>query len=275
MIIQPSDVKKLKEEGRVVFVEGSWYPEAAGRDEEKEFNDEHLPQAVRLDLREIRDKESPYPFMLPSADQFDTEMTKIGIQNEDIIVIYGGHHCMSPARWWWIFKYFGHQNVFVLDGGLAAWKDAKGAVETGSSEPLQAATVMRYRSSTVHAPLVVNANQVLDFVNQKKGLIYDARGQAGYNQGHIPSAVNVAFTKCVEADNYTNFQSPEQLKTVWTQAGLDFNKSEKIITSCAGGVTACVLALTLHTIGVPLNRIAVYDGSWSEWGQRKDLPKEP
>ena len=94
MIIQAADIEQLKTEGRVVFVEGSWYPESAGRDEEKEFIDEHLPQAIRLNIREIRDKDSPYAFMLPSPDQFNEEMTKRGVQNNDIIVVYGGENCM-------------------------------------------------------------------------------------------------------------------------------------------------------------------------------------
>ena len=99
-----------------------------------------------------------------------------------------------------MFKYFGHDKVFLLDGGLAAWKAANGPVESGASKPIQAEHPY---SSSVQPELLVQAEQVLEFVNKKEGVLYDARGAAGYGQGHIPSAVNLTFAKCAEEGNYT------------------------------------------------------------------------
>jgi len=279
----------------VKVVDASWH--LSDRDGKKEFIDGHIPNARFFDIDRISDKGSNLPHMLPRADQFGAHISEMGISNDDKVVVYTAGGCFSASRCWWTFKIFGHKNVFVLNGGLPAWIESGREIERGdfpseSTSPPKNLVETKgnswllnnkgYQAKLVPS-MVKTWNQVLQVSESCQNRIIDARSKArfdgkapepraGLASGHIPNSVCVPFTAVLAEGDFTRFRSPDEIKNVFESAGVDINSAEPLITTCGSGVTASVLTFALHLVGRDCGNTPVYDGSWSEWGSRSDLP---
>ena len=256
----------------VRVIDGTWFMPAEGRSGREEYLQVHIPGAVFFDIDAIADRSSDLPHMLPSPEEFARAAGALGLPREADIVVYVTPGSRSAARVWWTLRVMGYSKVYVLDGGLKKWLAEPRPVEAGEIYPraieLEAA---------FDADLVRNADEVSALLTSGDARIVDARAASrftgetpeprpGLRSGHMPGAANVPWEGVVADDG--TLKSERDLKAVFKSAGV--NLSKPIVTSCGSGVTASVLALALARVG--LDRVAVYDGSWTEWGGLPDAP---
>jgi len=260
----------------VIVLDASYHLPTAKRDPDAEFVEQHIPGALRFDIEEISDHDATLPHMLPTPEQFDEAMQDLGVGAGMQVVVYDSVGLFSAARAWWMFRYFGHDEVAVLDGGLPAWVDAGQTVESDRGRVVPPPHPFK---SHVHPQWVVDAEDLLNNIDSQEHLVLDARanprfkGEAaeprpGMRAGHIPGSANVPFSDLLDSETGC-FKSVDAVRSRFADAGVDHLP---VIVSCGSGVTACVLALGLEIAGLPEPKL--YDGSWSEWGSRDDLPIE-
>jgi len=255
-------------------VDGTWHMPHLKRDPRAEFEAAHVPGAVFFDIDATADRTTTLPHMLPTAEQFGAAVGALGIGNGDRVVVYDVRGVVSAARVWWTFRAFGHDAIAVLDGGLRAWRAEGRPVESGPGRPTPRPFTARRRPELVRDVEAMRANigtraaQVLDARSAGRFAGTEPEPRAGLRGGHIPGSLNLPYETLYRPDG--TLKPPDELRGSVTAAGIDLGRP--VVTTCGSGVTASVLALALYLIG--RHDVAVYDGSWSEWGSRSDTPVE-
>ncbi len=259
----------------VVVLDGSMHLPTSGRNAKAEYDAAHIPGALYFDIDAISDKSSALPHMLPSTVQFASQMKKMGIGDGSRIVVYDSEGLYSAARVWWMFRTMGHDDVAVLNGGLKKWRAENRPLED-LPPPLRTA---RHFTPRFRTDLVRDWSDVKGLIGDRTTQIVDARAatrfagsvpepRAGLRAGHIPTSKNVPFQNLLTLDG--TLKPVAELRALFKAAGVDENRP--VVASCGSGVTAGVVAFALAQLGHP--DTAVYDGSWTEWGSREDLPIE-
>jgi thiosulfate/3-mercaptopyruvate sulfurtransferase len=232
----------------------------------------HIPGAVFFDIDDVAEPGTTLPHMIPSPARFAEKMAERGIGNGDRVVVYDANGLSSAARAWWLLRLFGHENVALLDGGLPKWKAEGRPLET-------AAPAIPHRQFTPRfdPALVRSKSAILDNIASRRELVVDARAAGrfdgtaeetwpGRRRGHIPGSRNLPFDQVTDVKS-RQLKTAGELAALFAGAGVTFDKP--VVASCGSGVTACALAFAAFLIGH--DRVAVYDGSWAEWG----LPDGP
>ena len=268
-------LKKNFNQRNVFILEATFFLPNMERNARIEYSKSHIPNSQFFDIEEISDKSSDLPHMLPSPHLFENFAKNFGICDDSLIVLYDRSPLLSSARAWWMFRYFGHKNVSVLDGGFLKWIKEGGSVESGKSKKFK---MGNFKSKEPFNTGVITKNGIKKILtnNNSNYQIIDARPKGRFlgkeneprsnlRSGHIPFSLNFPISQILNSKDNT-IKTKFDLLTLFKKANINLDKD--IITTCGSGITACGLTLALAYL--KKNNVRVYDGSWAEWGASKE-----
>ncbi len=258
---------------QLIIFDGSWHMPATHRNAFEEWQHEHIKNARFFDFDQtVCAPDTDLPHMMPDADTFTSEVQKLGLNEDSVVVVYDNLCMFTAPRVWWMLRVMGFENCAILDGGLPAWHRAGYDVDTeADARPVLignfVAKPVKQKTCDVNAVVEALGNDMISIVDARPaprflGEVDEPR--AGLRRGHMPGASNIPFPDLFENGL---LKSEQALKAM-----LDDHISEgkHTICSCGSGVTACVIAFAAYLLGN--DNVSVYDGSWSEWGLPGDLP---
>ncbi|VVC76778.1 3-mercaptopyruvate sulfurtransferase [Aquicella siphonis] len=269
-LINASQLDKFrKSQKNVTILDASWHLPADNRHAREEFLSSHISGARFFDIADFNDQDTSLPNMLTRNESAISEkIGALGITNEHKVIFYDRSSLHTSCRALWMFKTFGHNpgQLYILDGGYAAWEKYGGKIDSGEPRNVSA------------KPYAVNfeAHNIRSLVQMKNNLhhpseqVVDVRhpvryagGQEiriGLRSGHIPNSFCFPYFTMFETDG--RWKPVEKIRKQLTGVGVDLNYP--ITTLCGSGITASILNFALDLMNHEQH--ALYDGSWTEWG---------
>lgn len=234
--------------------------------QQKDYSlNEFIPGAIAFDLSgAFSETNSKYPNTLPSPEHFQSEARKLGISRDSRLLIYDCHGIFSSPRVWYLFQAMGHRDVFVLDGGLPAWKAQGYPVENKISQPNKTGDFKAHFNADKFididqiSKLDLGKSILLDARSPKRFAGSEAEPRKGVRSGHIPGSHNLPYSELLSQGQFKNLSELEDLFK-------NYAKDRELLMTCGSGVTACILALAAENLGY--KDLKVFDGSWTEYGQ--------
>jgi thiosulfate/3-mercaptopyruvate sulfurtransferase len=266
LFIEPSTLMSKIDNINLKILDATFYLPDSGLIAEEEYKKKHIPNAIFFDINKIADPNNSLPHMIPSKDLFSKMMQNIGLNKDDEIIIYDNSPFLSSARAWFLFRYFGHDKIFIMQGGLKNWENNGGNITNGNVVLEKG----NYIASAERKELVVNLDQMILASQNKENVILDARSKKRFlgealeprpnlPSGHIPNSKSLPSSDLINKEGY--LKSKDEINQIFSNINVNIN--DKIIATCGSGVSACVISIALFCLGK--TDTPVYDGSWTEW----------
>ena len=267
LFIKPKDlIVKLSTQDNLKILDATFYLPSSDFIAKDEYDKKHIPNAVFFDINKIADPNNSLPHMIPSKELFSEQMRDLGLNDRDEIIIYDNSPFLSSARAWFLFRYFGHDKIFIMQGGVKNWENNGGNITNGNVVLEKG----NYIASAERKELVVNLDQMILASQNKENVILDARSRKRFlgealeprpnlPSGHIPNSQSLPSSDLINKDGY--LKSKDEINQIFSN--IKVNTSDKIIATCGSGVSACVISIALFCLGK--KDIPIYDGSWTEW----------
>ena len=267
LFIEPDDLKlKINKNKYIKILDATFYLPDSGLNAEKEYNDKHIKGAVFFDINKIADPQNSLPHMIPSKEIFSEMMKNLGLNNDDEIIIYDNSPILSSARAWFLLRYFNHNKIFILKGGIKNWLKHNGMI----TSDLTVINKGNFTAQNEKKDLIKSLSNMIELSNKNDQLILDARSynrylgtakepRPGLPSGHIPNSKSLPSSDLINKDGI--LKNEEELKVIFNNN--EISQYDSIIATCGSGVSACVISLALFTLGK--FDVPIYDGSWTEW----------
>ena len=266
LFIEPSTLMSKIDNINLKILDATFYLPDSGLIAEEEYKKKHIPNAIFFDINKIADPNNSLPHMIPSKDLFSKMMQNIGLNKDDEIIIYDNSPFLSSARAWFLFRYFGHDKIFIMQGGVKNWENNGGNITNGNVVLEKG----NYIASAERKELVVNLDEMILASQNKKNVILDARSKKRFlgealeprpnlPSGHIPNSKSLPSSDLINKEGY--LKSKDEINQIFSN--INVNTNDKIIATCGSGVSACVISIALFCLGK--TDTPIYDGSWTEW----------
>ncbi len=259
---------------RVVDVR--WYLIDTARNGRQEYLAGHIPGAVFSDVDHdlaASFGQGPGRHPIPNADAFAEAMARLGIGDETYVIAYDDNGGANAARLWWLLRYYGHDQVSLLDGGIVEWKKGGEPLERGETTYPRA----QFTPQAPRREWVANKETVGKLAQDSNAVVMDVRARERYRgevepidprAGHVPGARSAPYAENWRAPDDPRFLPPDQLRARFEALGV--RDAEHTVSYCGSGINGSLNVFVLHMAG--MGDTLLYEGSWSDWSRDPQLP---
>ena len=266
-LISSIKLKKIMDDNNLKILDSRWFLDDNQKGL-KDFKKSHIPNAIFFDIDKNSNKLIKIPHMIPKKSQFEKYLNENGISSKNLIVIYDQCGFFSSARVWFMLKYFGFENVKILEQGFQGWLKNNFPVTNVVKHPLKKKNNIVEKKALVKNKEFISKNLlndnllILDARSKERFLGIEREKRPNLNSGNIPGSINIPYTSLSKNGK---FLKKHNLRKIFKKI-MNFDKKKNIICTCGSGITACNIILALDILG--FKNYNLYDGSWAEWGRK-------
>ena len=257
----------------IKILDCSWHIPNTQRSGKLEFELSHIPGSIFFDIDKISDQNSSFPHMLLTKEKFSSIIGDLGISNDDHVIVYDKLGIFSSPRVWWMFNYYGHSKISILDGGFVKWSKEKKEIDSGKGKKYLQTNFKANENNS----MVKNYDDIKTNISKRNFQVLDARPKGRFEgtepeprknlkSGSIQNSINISWDEFIDPETKC-FLDAESIKKKFQS--LKFNFDQPVVFSCGSGVAACVVGKAFEII--TNKQIDIYDGSWTEWATKEGL----